>query len=868
MLAKPVIVLLLLILSGVSFSQSGGPADKAALRDIEKHRWEKAASRLHRALSRDTLNPSARYGLSLFYFHAENPRFHLDSAYHYAITSLNDYRKVSLRTKQRLTRLALDSARLVSLRAQIDSTAFAIARQENTESAYLEFLSHFPSAVQRDLAEELRDEVAYQSVLKENTPEAFKRYLRTYPNAARAGEAQRHYDRLLFHHATRDQRLSSYEKFLAENPQTPYREEVYRNIFEISTAGGEVESFLAFINRHPSSRIAKRSQWILFYLLTEDERPAWPQHFLTDSLRALHTLNQAVLIPFFAGGRYGFMDEHGVERIPALYDHIHDDYVCGNIETDILIVDRQLVRRDGVPICPQMLSDSTHLTELGAGYVMVTDGGKTTLLHKAGFVLQDSVEDARVLNRRFVAVKKANEWWLYSFAGRLLDKRGWDDITALQNLIVLSRDKQKYITRASQISRSVEAALLQLSAPFDEVKPWSGGLVWGKSGNFEGVINDRLETIIRFDQHVLTQTFFGATAQLPNGIALYNRAGRKSSAFDDVKILGNRVAVKKNRSWSFFDPGEQTTIGALYDSLTFQGPFFISVASDTLSVHFNSGLRKDFYKPRSVVFIPGMDSSSFLVIEERASDKTLFDGMGNRLFTGNFEGIEYSGLNTFTISGKGKKGLVNTRGQRLLPMAFDAIGSVHGEVVSVLKNRKFGVYHLGTGKFIKPRYDRNPVPYTQKIVTAFKDGYYGLVGWDDSAVSRFEFDEINYWSDSVALVRQGSAWGLYDIPTQEMLAAGLRKVELVKNTPLEKIAIVQKGPEFGVISNSGKEIIPMTFSKVINLGSSDVPLYFTEKDIPEASLHVVIYYDASGRMVRKEIYDDVSDYDKIYCSDQ
>jgi len=867
-ISKHLVVLLFLILPGVSFSQSGGPTDKASLRDIEKHRWEKAISRLRKTLARDTLNPSVRYGLSLFYFAADNPRAHLDSAYYYAVTALHDYTSVSLRTREKLGRLAIDSVRLVSLRAQIDSAAFEVARRENTESAYLGFLSHFPSAVQRELAEDLRDEVAYQAVLKENTPEGFRRYIVAYPNAARAEEAQKHYDRLLFSRATSDKRLSSYERFLAEHPDTPFKEEVSRNIFEISTAGGDVESFLSFIARYPSNRFTNRSRQFVFYLLEDEEQAVWPDNFLTDSLRALHALNEAVLIPFLRDGRYGFMDGQGRDVIPARFTQIADDYLCGNIRADVLIADNRLVRRDGSPICQRPISSLEDLDDLGSGFMMITHDNGATVLHKSGLILQDSVQDARVLNKRLLAVKKREKWLLYTLTGRLLDSRDWDDVSQLQGVLMLSKDQKKFLMRVSEIAGSVEAAAPPLSAPFDEVKPWRGGLIWGKSGDFEGVLNDRLESIVRFDQHVLTQTFFGAAARLPNGIALYNHTGRRSASFEDVRVLGERVAVRKKRSWSFYNPTTFTPVGKSYDSLSSEGPFFVSVAADTLTVHFATGVQRSFFRPRKISFVPGMDTSSFLVVEHATAGKTVFDLNGDRLFAGSFQAIEYAGQNAFVVSSRGRKGLVNSKGQRLLPVEFDAIGSAQGQVVSVLKNKKFGAFNIESRKFIRPAYDRNLVPYAQDVFVAFKDGYHGLIRSDEKNVSRFEFDEINYWNDSVAVVRQGSYWSLYDLYGQKTLEANLRNVRIVRESTSEKIAIVQKGNEFGVISNRGDEIIPIAFSKVVNVGSPNVPLFFTEKDIPEAALQVVIYYDATGQMLRKEIYDNVSDYDKIYCSDQ
>jgi hypothetical protein len=37
--------------------------------------------------------------------------------------------------------------------------------------------------------------------------------------------------------------------------------------------------------------------------------------------------------------------------------------------------------------------------------------------------------------------------------------------------------------------------------------------------------------------------------------------------------------------------------------------------------------------------------------------------------------------------------------------------------------------------------------------------------------------------------------------------------------------------------------------------------------VREASLFVVIYYDRDGNLLRKEIYEDPAEYDRIYCSD-
>ena len=855
-------LLLIFFFPGVSVAQPGRTSSEVTLRDADQHRWEKAEARLRKSLSRESLNPSVRHALSRYFFRDDNPAYDLDSAYHYAVTAFEDYRGVSDKTKNRLKRTDLDSAALVALRVRIETAAFEVARSENTEAAYLSFLSHFPTAAQREDAEQLRNEVAYQTVLRSKTPEDFRRYILNYPHSKRAADAQKRYDRLLFEQATSDQSLQRYEAFLRDHPETPYREEIDRRIFEMSTISGGVASHLSFMGAYPANKFAETARNVAFHLLNEEEQPDWPDHFLSDSLRRVLQLNRYPLVPFLENGRFGFMDSHGATIIPPSYAQIHGDYLCGNVEGDVLIVEDRLVARDGTTICRGPIS---ALADVGVGFLKVASGGKTMVVHKSGFIVADSLDDARVVLKRFLAVRRHDAWWLHALTGRLLDARPWHDIDAVHDLLLLSRNEKKFIARLEMVP-DAEAAVIKLSDPFDEVKPWPGGLIWGRSGQFEGVLNDRLESFIGFDQHTLARNFFGATATLRSGFALYNREGKRSSIFEKVLILGKRAAVRRNGLWSFFDPVSQTLVGRTYDSLTSAGPFFL-VVNDSVTIHFQNNSSRRFYKPKGIAFVPGMDSTSFLVVDTNGHDKSVFDVNGKKLFSAFFDTIESAGHGVFVVSRKNKKGLINGNGQQILTPEFDAIGSLKGGIVSVLKNRKFGTFDIEKRKLIRPLYDRNPVSYTQDVITAFRDGYYGLVGWDEKPLSAFDFNEVTYWSDSVALVRKGSAWSLYHIVTGEDIERDLRSISVVKESPHEKIAIVQKGNDLGVLSSTGKVVIPMTFSDVINVGSSESPLYFTEKHVPEASIHVIIYYDAAGNMLRKDIYDDASEFDRIFCTD-
>jgi tetratricopeptide (TPR) repeat protein len=857
-------VFFLVFCSGVTFAQMGGSVEKTALRNMEKHRWRKAEDKLRKGLERDGEDPSLRYVLSLFYFHSDNPYFQVDSAYHYAITALQDYARAPARVRERLRRMGVDSVALISLRAGIDSAAFQMAMTANTEAAYRDFLSHFPSSVQRDLAASLRDEVAYQEALRENTYHAFHQYLKRYPTAQRSAEARENYDRLLYLEHTRDQRLRSFEKFLSDHPETPYRRQIHKNIFEISTAEGTVESFLAFMSRYPASELVRKAGQMIFHMLAEQDSAAWPAQFLSDSLRHLLALKHSYLVPVLQNNLYGFIDKNGNEVIAPSFSAIHPDYLCGHITGDALILPDRLIGVNGSMIYNGVVEE---LNDLGVGFLKIATPEGAKVVHKSGFLFKDSVEDARVLSGRYIAVKKDAQWWLYTLSGRLLDEEGWDDIHTIQQVVVFRRNGNAFIARAEVLAKSADGSPLSLSEAFEDVKPWLHGLIWGKAGEYQGVLDQSMRRVIGFDKHVLTQTFFGAAAEGRHGVVLYRPDGNRSSTFDEVKISDPWIGVRKNRSWFLLDPLSLTMSTRAYDSLQIEGPFMVGLTTDRVYVHFAKHVTLTFPMPVRVGFLPGMKSTSFLLVEESRNVKGVFDLWGNKLFSADFDDIQFAGQGIFTVTKNGKKGLLDAEGKMLLKPEFDAIGTVKDDVVSILKDKRFGAFNIWNKKLLKPQYERNVVPYTRSVVSIYKNGLNGFISWDNKPVSEFMFDEIRYWDDTLALVRQGALWSFYDILSRKPAETNLRKVILVQNTGEEKVAIIQKGHNFGVVSNLRNVFIPITFSDIVNLGSAEEPLYFTEKHIREAGLHIVIYYDRFGNLLRQQIYDNAADYDKIYCSD-
>ncbi|HTJ51694.1 MAG TPA: WG repeat-containing protein, partial [Cyclobacteriaceae bacterium] len=834
--------------------------ERSALSNIHKQKWDKVESQLIKVIKKDSVNAVARYVFSLYFLDAQNPRHQTDSAYRYATRALTDFTAAQIKQRERMKRFPLDSAILIRLREKIDSTAFEEAKHLNTEQAYVHFIEGFPSAGQRTQAVELRDGAAYLEALKENTYQAFHEFIHKYPQASQVDEAKKRYEKLLFENKTSDKRLSSYESFLKEHPQTTYRREVEKNIFEIATASGDEVCLEAFIASYPESYYAKRARQILFHIVLEKELPL-PAMLEEDSLKKIQADVHTYLVPILKDGKFGFINSRGNEVIMPMAETLDKDYLCGNITEDVLVFPDKVVSKNGTIIFKGKV---TELNDLGYGFLKIETEDRLVVVHKSGFSIeQPGVTDVKLLSGKFLAFKK-DKWSLFTLAGRMLFPYEWDDVGAIENVICLKSNGKAKLATYQQVGLCADHQKLKSNDLFDEVKPWSDKMLWARSGDYAGILDQNLTIVISFEKQVLSPSFFGIVATSSLGKKIYDNKGKEVDVFSGIQISKPWVAVKQAKAWRLFNPEQKKYQSSAFDSISFIGPFAVGHLVDTLEVYFKPDKYIEVVKSR-LEFIPGKDSISFVVTDD-GEKKTIFNSNGRRLFSGQYDKILYAGHGIFVVIKKEKKGLVSSDGKPVLPLEFDAIGSVSDGVISLLKSMKFGLYHVTQHKQIKPQYDKNINRYNNNYSIAFANGLYGFVDWDGKLKDKFEFEEIRYWNDTAAWVKKNFQWMLYDFIGKKILLDRVKDFKLVSDTKDEKIAIVHQENKYGVISSKTGTIIPATFSDIKNLGTAEEPLYFTEKQVEEASLFVVIYYDKQANLMQRFVYEE-DDYERLYCPD-
>ncbi|HLZ17521.1 MAG TPA: WG repeat-containing protein, partial [Cyclobacteriaceae bacterium] len=272
-------------------------------------------------------------------------------------------------------------------------------------------------------------------------------------------------------------------------------------------------------------------------------------------------------------------------------------------------------------------------------------------------------------------------------------------------------------------------------------------------------------------------------------------------------------------------------------------------------------------KSSKITFIKSPDSIRYFFTEQK-NKKVIFSiESGKKLLSADYDQVESLTKNIFLVTKGNKKGLLDSQGKLILPVAYDALVVQAKNQLSLLQSKKFGLYDLVTGKLIKPVFERNISFLDAGTLIAYKDNHYGLIDWTAQPLTAFEFDEIRPWKKNVIWAKKGYEWTLLDFRQPADVLRHIKTFRVISDKPEEKIALVQQEDYYGVISNERGIVIPTSFSFVTNLGTEDDPLYFTSKEVEEAGIVVVIYYDREGKLLRKQVYEE-EEYVHILCPEE
>jgi hypothetical protein len=837
-----------------------------ALKALAKGKHEQVESVLNKSLEKHEINPGARYAYSMLYFDSSYVNYNLDSAHTYIEQALIDAQTPDSLGGLVLAKTSATIEQLIDHKALVDQTAFSRAAEQNTVESFQYFIDAYDNAPQFANAISRRDQLAFDQASTENTYQAYKSFMDQYPEALQFALAQERYNTLVFESKTANGKLQQFTNFLKEHPESPYRDQAEWQIFQLSTLDDEADSYLQFKKDYPGSRYAKLSDDILYHL---DKELFVRKNQVSDSLDKAYELESTSLIPIYEKNHYGFIDHLGNDLIPPTFDSIPENYLCRLLDEDVLqafVNDRLVLMSRNQKI----LWDNPYneVKDIGRGLLQIKVGNKYGILHKSGWqVLDVAYDQIHLLGDSFLSIRKGNRWGITSMTGRIMVP---PKFTSVENhgAFILMEDEQWAVTTKEHLIKSFE-----MDQGFDlSYQDWeliSPHYLMVFSEDMEGMIDSGLKMIIPLSEHEIHEldsaAWFVKTAH--GTVRFYGNQLQAIPADRYQDYVSNRhfIGLQRSPGWEVWDRSVLNPINEnTYDSVATLGPDLMVLNLDgKSSVLFRNGVLLDLTSADRLKLIRDADQyRGFLQVASTGGKREIYDLDGNLIYETWYYDVNPLTENLFLIEKNGLKGIVDLSGEVLLKPRYQAIDADSASHISLLHRAKFG-YFNPQGGLIKPQYESRLSYFEDGIMLSSKSGKKGLINPQNKVLLPFEYDEIKNWSDSMIFAKKGAVWQGIELHSGEIVYNNISGIEWIQGTTNRK-AIIKTAEGYGLLDSEQGILLNPGFDDIINLGTKEEPVFFTEKYIPEADYYVVIYYNQEMDVIRKQVFDS-GNYDQVYC---
>ncbi|MTI33381.1 WG repeat-containing protein [Xanthovirga aplysinae] len=853
---------------------------KKNLKLLDENDFDRLEKGIQASISKNNINPISRYSYSLLFVNDSFPRYNVDSAYYYVLGAIVDLDSLDSKKSNRIVKAGLSIDTLQYQKSHLDSLAFNIALEKNTESDYQYFIGLHPDAKQVPEAIHRRNGLAFEKAQKLNTYRAFREFVDKYPDAEQVKEANEFYSYLLFEEKTQDKDRIAYDQFLKNYPTNPYIDQAYLRLYYIVTAPNTEEAYLDYIKSYPNSPYHQKALNAFFYYYTSTHKG---KDFLrdfgsmaNDSLKEAALWADTLLIPIVKDQLYGLMNAEGKVVLPPTYEHISSEYLCDCIRGSFFVASSQE--------SPQILSKNgqilynkpfDHVEDLGFGLIKLEKDGNFGLFHQSNNeILPKGYEEIRLLENSFIIYRKNGLWGLATINGEEIFSNQFEEIYSEGQFIIFDNGNRLALSKKEKLLRSIESYPLNLTFIYDEAEEVSEGFILASEGEKETLLDKNLKTVIPLKKQEITQWYGGWLTKNSNGYSVLDRNFQPflNQKVEKVKFNPNWFAFESNHKWSLINNSDSTEFLVTGDSLNLLNPdFAILYKGDSTQLFFNGGKQVNISNTKSQTLLSTYSpdqkkEESYLFIVLSNNSKEVYNNKGEVILKGNYDEVDLSG-NFLLKARRGQKiSLVNHEGEQLLPLAYEGIGKFSEGLVPILLRGKFGAYQVENKQLIKPVYSTQLKVYNDSLLIAKKNGTTGLIDLKNESITNFEFDDITYWTDSLALVKRNDYWSLYNIYEDENVYDEIIDPFFIRQDQEEKLIIFRNDKGFGVLSSLKGEVVPAGYNDVINIGAPENPVFFAEKYIDEADFYIGIYYNEEGKIIRRQSFNE-EDYDLIYCDE-
>ena len=857
-----------LVLFWIALGYAGRADDlKRIMRLLEKSDIQKAVESLKNGL-KESPNHAGYLWIAAEINSTDTLSFYnLDSAYILIKQALVYYDSADQDQLKAFEKVALNMSDLIATDQKIRNLHWVKTQQSLSIEAILSFRKKYPEAPQETEAIYLRDSLAYEQAKNIHSWQSYQTYIEQYPQSAYYQAAREQYEYLLYNDKTGDRKLKSYQSFVEQFPQSPYREQAIGHILSYMLFWNDPEFLIAFVNQYSQS---KHSQTALEYIY-HMAPPLIQDPFLfnnysrLDSLHVLHNLNQQPLFFYPTDSEVLQLNLKTLESsVYPLTSLLGETPYCQPYIFDYLLGEREginhVINRAGYTF---YAGDFTEHIDVGLGVILLKKGSTGQLIHKTGKVIARNIEAAGMVDDQWIKVRRNNKWTLLSLNGQFLSPFEFDAIERKGRFWIFEKDGLYAFTNKQAILNEAGTGGFTLIFKYDDYEIVDDQWMIGFKGEMEGLINADLSFIIPWDLHQINPHPKVPYAIKNGRYYIYPQQKEMlRSSYSEVLISKSWLAVKaeKWRIRKMNDSDEWLE----FDSVRMIGDHQIFVSDSVQSsVLFETDTMYTLIKGDEVRVMDSPKTSkqeSYLLVKNKDAFK-VFTSTGVLMMEEKLTDIKPVGDSVFVVTKNKKVGLIDKTGSWVIENKYDFI-SKKGSIVNLLLNKKIGAYIMDDSVHIQPQYGSNLESFGSYFLTT-KDMKYGLLDKMEQQVMPFQYNQLDYISDSLVWVKTDSSWQIQDIHNQKVFQYGIRSFERISTTAVE-LFIVSATGGYGLLTASGQYLITPSFSDIRVIGTGKEAIFLCEKAVPEAGFYLWVGFDQHGKRIFSEAYRE-DFYELIAC---
>jgi hypothetical protein len=836
----------------------GGNLDRIR-KALSKQEYEKASELIIKGLSKEPENPGLFFFSATLRFIPSYSEYNLDSARVYSEKAKVLFSNLTAEDIEDLQEDGVTIEKIDTLYFQIREASFLKLNENLTVEGAERFMRIFPNSPFEDRLIFQRDSIVFDQVKRNDELGVYEDFLKRYSTTEFREVAIERIDELRYQVLTHTGDLKDYYSFLKNHPDTKFKNEIEEFIFVVSTVNHTPKVYNDFIQFASNEKLRKKAADLLYYVSLD--LGVYHNHPNRDSIEQVESLADLTLIAVSDDGKFGFHDQYGFQKIPYQFEDVDYIYKCELTKNDWLLVKgkrgNMVIDKKGSVVIPSL----DGFEDLSSGLVLVSHKEDKYLYHKSGSkILNEPVEDARLLANRWIALKTKKKWGMISFSGYEIAKPEFDDIRIEGNFWIFEKDRQIAVYNEELVEEELIDSGLDLEFKFDDLELLSDNRLIGFRDTRECMINDGLEFLIPWGEYEINPDESGWYLKTDQGYRLYdsNRSDIMNQVHPYLETNMGWLGVMTVQDWMLL-PRKGLQPSRNYDSLKLINEHAVFLQKgDTSELLFSNGYRIPFDFLAARTFFNHPD---YLLLEED-DKKSVVDSTGATLLSGSFDEITFFNDSLLLVKREKKNGLIKLDSTYQVELKFDALDEQDG-LILCLQEGKIGCFDLINDITLSTEYEAR-IERLGNDYLVKKESKLGVVDSIENEVLPFSYDEIKFWNDTSFLVRDGENWNIVNRNGDEILEEPISFVSLLLQMDNHTIWKFVSDGKYGLLSNENGEIAGPEFTDIFNIGSKKEPIFFADQHLNKAGFHVVSYLDDTGELLLSKAYT-LEEFDSILC---